>query len=180
MTDGPEETEAATTLFAAPDIEVTDRPGGIRLLSSRTPLGEHTSSVGEWLEQWSRAAPDRPLIAERGGVDEEWRMLSYSAAWETARAIGQGLLDRGLGPDRPLVALSGPSIAHAQLMLAAHVVGVPFVPVSVAYSLIADDLTRVLHIIDQCDPGLVFVDQSAPFARVLDAIPGRSVVSGDG
>jgi len=167
-------------LFASPDVEVTERSGSIRILSSRTPLGEHVSSVAEWLKQWAQAAPDQPLVAERAKDDNAWEMLSYATAWSTGRSIGQSLLDRGLGPDRPLVVLSGPSIAHAQLMLAAHIVGVPFVPVSVAYSLIAQDPARVLHIVDQCDPGLVFVEQSAPFAQVLDAIPGRDIVSGDG
>ncbi len=167
-----------STLFAAPDIEVTERPDGVRLLSSRTPLGEHATSVGEWLKEWAQTAPDRTLVAERDG--EAWAPLSYGEAWLTARSIGQALLDRGLGPDRPLVVLSGPSIAHAQLMLAAHLVGVPFVPVSVAYSLVVEDPTRVLHIVDQCDAGLVFVEQSEPFARVLEAITGREVCSGDG
>lgn len=170
--------ESAGSLFAAPDIEVIERPDGVRLLSSRTPLGEYASSVGEWLQKWASAAPDRTFVAERDG--EAWTPLSYSDAWSTARSIGQALFDRGLGPDRPLVVLSGPSIAHAQLMLAAHLVGVPFVPVSVAYSLVVQDPTRVLHIVNQSDAGLVFVEQSAPFARVLDALSDREIASGDG
>lgn len=173
--------EAASTdaLFARPDVEMIERLGGERLLSSRIPLGAHGSSVGEWLQQWAQAAPDRTLVGERD-AEGTWATLSYEQAWSTARSIGQGLIDRGLGPDRPLVVLSGPSIAHAQLMLAAHVVGVPFVPVSVAYSLIAEDPSRVLHIVDQCNAGLVFVEQGEPFSRVLDALSGRAVASGDG
>jgi hypothetical protein len=36
-----------------------------------------------------------------------------------AAAIGQGLLDRGLGPDRPLLILSGNSVDHLLLELGA-------------------------------------------------------------
>lgn len=36
------------------------------------------------------------------------------------------------------------------------------------------------HIIDQTDPGVVFVEHSGPFARVLDHLEGRAVISGDG
>ncbi len=169
----------AEALFAQPDIKVTERPDGVRLLSSREPLGEHAQSVGEWLRDWAAIAPDRPFIAERTN-GSAWSSLSYGDLWTSARSIGQGLLDHGLGADRPLVILSGPSIAHAQLMLAAHIVGVPVVAISVAYSLVAQDFSRVRHIIDQCDSALIFVENSEPFSKVLSEITDRTIASGDG
>ncbi|MDH3294040.1 MAG: AMP-binding protein, partial [Acidimicrobiia bacterium] len=44
----------------------------------------------------------------------------------------------------------------------------------------AQDLSRVTHIIDETDPGLVFAEQGEPFRRVLQNIADRTVVTGDG
>ncbi len=169
-------------LFAAPDIERTDRDDGSVLLSSRDPLGAYPPSVGHWLCRWATDAPDRVFLAERPGGDPSrpWDTLAYGVAYDRARALGQALLDAGLGPHRPLVVLSAPSLAHGSLMMASYLVGVPIVSVSVAYSLVATELATVHHIVGQCDPGMVFAECSAPFARVLEELDGRHIVTGDG
>ena len=53
------------------------------------------------------------------------------------RPSRSALLDRGLGPDTPVMVLSGNSIAHAVMMLGAMKARVPVAPVSVAYSLMS-------------------------------------------
>jgi len=171
-----------TGIFSPPDIEMTRRDDGSIVLASRAPLADHPRSVGVWLERWANERPDGVFLAERpdGDHTRPWNTITYRAMWDSARALGQALLDGDLGPDRPLAILSGPSIAHGQLKLAGYLVGVPVVSVSVAYSLQAQDLGKVNHILSQCDPGLVFVERSAPFSRVLDANPDRPVISGDG
>jgi feruloyl-CoA synthase len=65
-------------------------------------------------------------------------------------------------------------------MLACHLVGVPIVPISVAYSLIAHDPAKVRHIIDQTRPGVVFAETGAGFDRVLGMLGDGHVVTGDG
>jgi len=120
--------------FAAPDAELRAAPEGGWLLSSRTTLGDHEHSVGEMLRGWAGVDGERLLIAERDAAGE-WRRVTYGEARRTADSIAQALLDRGLGPERPVLVLSGNSVDHALLMLACFTAGVPIVPVSAAYSL---------------------------------------------
>src|SRR5690606_18709586 len=78
--------------------------------------------------------------------------------------------------ERPLLLLSGNSIAHALMTLAAMHVGVPAVPISVAYSLVSRDFSKLRRIVACVTPGVVFVEQREPFAAALaaaglDALP---------
>jgi feruloyl-CoA synthase len=85
------------------------------------------------------------------------------------RTLAQGLLGRGLSAERPVVILSGNSIAHALLGLAAVYVGVPYAPISTAYSLISSDHAKLKHIVGLLTPGLVFADDGAAFAAAIAA-----------
>ncbi len=169
-------------IFASPDVERVNRADGSVLLRSRVPLRDVEPTVGSWLLARAAETPDRVFLAERPGGDlaEPWSTATYGQTYQVARRLGQSLLDRGLGPGRPLAVLSGASIRHGQLMLACHLVGVPIVPISTAYSLIADDLAKVRHIINQTRPGAVFAETSAGFDRVLRTLDDGQVVTGDG
>ena len=97
------------------------------------------------------------------------------------RCLGQALVDRGLTADRPLAILSGNSVEHLLLALAAQHVGVPYAPISPAYSLVSTDFTALKQVIALLSPGLVFVSDRARFARALDAAlaPDVEVVHAD-
>ena len=88
--------------------------------------------AGRPLAGWAAAAPDRPLLAERPAPGAPWRRITYAEAFAAIRAIGQGLLDRGLDAGTPVAVLSGNSIDHALLGLGAMHVGVPWAAVSPA------------------------------------------------
>ena len=121
--------------------EITARGDGSWLIRAREPIAPYDRAYTEMLARWAQATPERCFLAKRvGGGD--WTRLSYSAAFAAARAIGQALLDRGLGPDRPVMILSGNDLEHALLGLGAMHVGIPFMPVSPAYSLLAPDAAR--------------------------------------
>ena len=75
------------------------------------------------------------------------------------RCLGQALLDRGLSAERPLAILSGNSVEHLLLALAAQHVGVPYAPVSPAYSLVSTDFGALKHVLALLTPGLVFVSE---------------------
>jgi feruloyl-CoA synthase len=170
--------------MAAPAVEVNRRPDGTMVLRSPTPLPAYPRQLGVWLRQWAEATPDRVFLAERdagpaapersrSGFAEArggWRTLSYGEARRQADAVAQALLDRGLGPDRPVVLLSGNSIDHAVLTLGAMQAGIPAVPVSPAYSLMSRDFAKVHHIVGLVRPGLVYVEDGGPFANVLNAL----------
>ena len=83
----------------------------------------------------------------------------------TADAIGQALLDRGLGPGRPLLVLSGNGVDHLLVTLGAMTAGIPVAPVSVAYSLQSHDHARIRAITAMIRPGAVFADDAERFGR---------------
>src|SRR6185312_5223566 len=115
--------------IAQPRAEFERRPDGSLLVTNPEPLGPYPSRMGAYLEHWSRAAPDRTMVAERA-PDGLWRSLSYAEAMRQVRAIAQALLARGLSADRPVMILSDNSIAHLLMGLACLYAGVPYSPVS--------------------------------------------------
>src|SRR5918995_1750146 len=110
-------------LYAEPAIKLTPLPDGGSLLESRLPLAPFERSVGQMLRRWAEREPDRLLIAERDR-SSAWRRVTYGEARAAADSIAQALLDRGLGPERPLMVLSGNSVDHALLMLGCFTAGV--------------------------------------------------------
>ena len=118
-----------------------DREDGSILLSSRVPLGRVVENTGCWLHRWADEAPDRVFIAERSG--EGWRELRYRELLQQVRAVAASLLGRGLQAEKPICIISGNSVDHAVLTLAAQYVGVPVVPLAEQYSLVPDAYPRL-------------------------------------
>jgi len=124
--------------------------------------------------------PARVFLQERHG--DGWRKLTYAQARDTVDALAAALLARGLSAERPVMILSGNAIDHALLMLAGYTAGVPVAPISVAYSLQSQDFAKLKHIAELLTPGLIYVADTAPFAKALAAIGGSAeiVASRDG
>ncbi len=137
-------------------------------LSAREPLGDYPARLSDRLLSGAQAHPDR-LLAARRGDDGRWIGISYAQMLERSRAIGQGLVDLGLSAARPLAVLSGNDLEHLQLMFAAMLAGVPYAPISPAYSLVSTDYGKLRHTLGVLRPGAVFVAERAGFARALDA-----------
>ncbi|MBV8762488.1 MAG: feruloyl-CoA synthase [Deltaproteobacteria bacterium] len=135
----------------------------------RSPMPEPSSArcVGDWLVRWATEAPQRTFLAER--ADGDWRRVSYGEALAQVRGLAQALLDAGLGPTAPVAVLSGNSIAHALLALAAMHVGVPVAPVSPAYSLASADHGKLRALIAMLAPGAVWAEGAA-FDRAFAAL----------
>ena len=79
--------------------------GGTWRLRSVVPLGPYPPTVLASLRRWAAADPEYPLIAERD-AQGRWRTRSYGDLAAAAQAVGQGLLDLGLGPGAPLAAMT--------------------------------------------------------------------------
>ena len=152
--------------FGPVDVEQVTRPDGSVLLRSRFELGPYPRVLTERLVHWAAVAPDRAFLARRdeGG---RWRTLTYGQALSRVERIAQGLLDRGLGPERPIAILSENSLEHGLLALAALHVGVPFAPISPAYSLLSADFGRLSHVIRRLTPGLVLVSDGPSYQRAV-------------
>jgi feruloyl-CoA synthase len=158
-----------------PAIDVTRKPDGTIYVRSRYPLGPTHRSIAHLLEDKAAAHPTRKFIAERtpepGGKLGQWRFITYGEANARASAVAQALLDRGLGPDTPLMVLSGNSILHAVMMLGAMKARVPVAPVSVAYSLMSGDHSKLRHVFETAKPRMIFAEQGPMYARALAALP---------
>jgi feruloyl-CoA synthase len=144
--------------------------GSIRLAAPE-PLGAYPVKLTERLEDWAARTPDRVLLAQRDATGG-WRTLSYSGALQRARRVGAALLQRNLSAERPLMVLSGNDLEHAVLQLGALYVGIPYAPVSPAYSLLSSDLAKLRSIMELLTPGAVFAADRQAFARALQIIPG--------
>ncbi|RVU36424.1 feruloyl-CoA synthetase [Hwanghaeella grinnelliae] len=146
-----------------------NRADGSILLRSSVPLGPVARNVGEWLDHWATAAPDRTFIAERNAADPDagWREVGYAEMRHAVRAVAAALLERGLGPDKPVLILSGNGVDHAILALAGHYVGIPVVPLADQYSLIPGAHDRLRYAARKVHPGLVFADDAAAFGEAL-------------
>jgi feruloyl-CoA synthase len=152
------------------EARVERRSDGSVVYELKEPLGAYPKRLTERLEHWAKVAPDRGFLARRTPDGESWEYLTYRQAFDGARALGQALLDRGLSPSRPLMILSDRSFEHALLALAALHVGVPYVPVTPAYSLLSDDFSKLRHLASLCTPGLVFADDGAQYGRALRTV----------
>ncbi len=159
----------------APDISVEKKPDGTVYIRSNHLPGQMPRSIAHLLETKAAAHPERNFIGERtplpGGKTGDWRYITYGEANARADAIGQALLTRGLGPDAPLMILSGNSIIHATMMLGAMKARVPVAPVSVAYSLMSGDHSKLKHVFETTKPKMVFAEQGPVYARALGALP---------
>ena len=160
--------------FGSQEVHAERRADGAILLRARQALDAHPRHLLERLRFWAERAPDRVLFAQRG-VSGHWKSISYSEALERARAIGQYLLGKDLSAERPLVVLSGNDLEHALLHLGAMYVGVPYAPVSPAYSLLSTDFAKLRFIRDLLTPGLVFAN-GAQYRPALEVFKGVEIL----
>ena len=156
------------------DIHVERRADGTLILRSPQPLGPYPKKLTERLEYWAKHAPDRAFMAQRD-ASGGWRTVTYAQALASACAIGQALLKHNLSAERPIVVLSGNDIEHALIGLAAIYIGVPYAPISPAYSLVSQDFARLRAIFDLITPGLVFAADGQLFARAIETIVPKDV-----
>jgi feruloyl-CoA synthase len=155
--------------FASPDIEMERRGDGSIVLSSRQALSEWEPSITAVLTKRAAEHADRPLAAQRDAADR-WVTLTYGEAARKADALAVAFRSLGLGPEKPLMIVSGNSLEHLLVSLGAYAAGVPVMPISVAYSLMSADHARIKAIASLTEPGLVFADDAGAFAAALDAL----------
>jgi feruloyl-CoA synthase len=154
------------------------REDGSVILRPLRDLAAVPRTLIESLEHWANVAADRVLVARRD-ADGAWREVTYGQMRERVRRVADGLSTRALSAERPIVILSGNSIEHLTLALAAMWTGIPYCPVSPAYSQVSGDLERLRFVIDLLTPGLVAAFDTPRFARALDRIDRDVEVIGD-
>jgi feruloyl-CoA synthase len=170
MTPPPPAPSRRVVRVLAPDTIITRDEAGVIHARSPHALGPYPATITERLDHWAAHAPDRTFLAARG-ADGQWQRLTYRAAHEHVRRAGEALVQRGLSVDRPVLILSGNSLAHAVLALASMYVGVPYAPIAPSYSLVSRDHRMLGIIFSVMAPGLVFAEDGPKFARALASLP---------
>jgi len=154
---------------------IEHRADGSTLLRSTEALGAYPARLTDHLVRWAHEAPDRTFVARRDAAGQ-WQPITYAQMLERAQRVGQALLDAGLSVERPLAILSENSLEHLTLAMGALWAGVPFVPVSPAYSLLSNDHAKLKHILGTVTPGLVFASDPAFGKAIAAAVPADVAV----
>jgi feruloyl-CoA synthase len=167
--------------FGNPAVSIDRRDDGAIYLRPKIPLGEYPARLTDRLHHWAKAEPNRVFMAERD-AGPGWRQITYAQLLHMSRRIASALLSRGLSAEKPIVVLSGNSIDHALIAFGALYAGVPFCPVSPAYSLVSKDFGKLAFLMKLLTPGLVFADDAGKFAAALSAnVPaGTEIVASHG
>ena len=168
-----------TSNFKPHDVSSEQRSDGTLLLRSNAEMGDVVDTSADWLHRWSDDAPERIFLAERSGAG--WREETYQSTLQKVRAIAASLLARGMGPDTPILIMSGNGVDHGLLTLAAHYVGVPTAPIAEQYALIPAARERLEHAISLVKPHMVYVVDADKFAHAIkiDALSGVEIVASD-
>lgn len=166
--------------FVETRVEVERRPDGSVVLENPHPMGEPAANVLEPLRKWAAEAPDRVWLAKRrpagaGQTFGDWETVTYAQAWDRVRRIAQALIDRGVGPGRPLMILSGNSLEHALMTYGAILTGAPAVPVSPSYSLISSDYAKLRYCFELIEPAAIFMQDGAMFEPALGALDAEDL-----
>ena len=153
--------------FGPVEVVAERRADGAVLLRSPHALEAWPDRITERLDHWAATAPGRVFLAERAG--EGWRTVTYAEARALARRLASALIARGLSAERPLAVLSGNDVEQALLQLGALYAGVPYAPISPAYSLMSTDHAKLRQVLALLTPGLVYATDGAPFGKAIAA-----------
>ncbi|MFZ2825353.1 feruloyl-CoA synthase [Hydrogenophaga sp.] len=165
--------------FGVTRATVRDGEAGVHYLRADQELGPYPERLTDRLVHWAQARPDQTLFARRmknaDGSSGDWQHITFAQALDAARRIGQGLLDRGLSAEKPVLILSENDLEHALLALGCIYAGIAYCPTSPAYSLVSQDFDKLKHVVKTLTPGLVFASDALRYSRAMLATLGDDV-----
>lgn len=165
--------------FGVTRAVLRDGETGVHYLRADNALPPYPERLTDRLVHWAQVRPDQTLFARRvknaDGSSGDWRHITFAQALDAARRIGQGLLNRGLSAERPVLILSENDLEHALLALGCLYAGVAYCPTSPPYSLISQDFDKLHHVVKTLTPGLVFASDANRYARAMLATLGNDV-----
>ena len=144
------------------------RPDGSVVLRSTEALLPFPDRLTDRLAHWAAHTPDRVFVARRG-PDGAWITITYAQMLDRVQRLGQALATRGLSAERPIAILSDNDLEHLTLALAAQWIGVPYAPISPAYSTVSQDGAKLRQILATLQPGLVFASDGGAYGRAIAA-----------
>ena len=159
-----------TGLALAPCAVHSKKIGDSWILTSPEPLRDPPATLGNMFRAAAEKAPSRDFLIERRGDD--LRRVTYAEALAHAEGTAAWLLAEG---HTSVVALSGNSVDHALVMLGCFLAGVPFVPVSPAYTTMSKDFAKLQIVLAKVRPSALFAE--TPSWRGID-VAQRSTGAG--
>ena len=165
--------------FGVTRATLRDGDTGVHYLRADQELGPYPERLTDRLVHWAKERPDQTLFARRvknaDGSSGDWKHITFAQALDAARRIGQGLLNRGLSAEKPVLILSENDLEHALLALGCIYAGIAYCPTSPAYSLISQDFDKLKHVVKTLTPGLVFASDALRYSRAMLATLGDDV-----
>ena len=167
--------------FGVTRVDIRKGSEGVEYMNAAVALEPFAERMADRLFFWAQETPDRILFARRlnkfDGVSGDWSTLTFAQALKTARQIAQGLINRQLSDERPVLILSENDLEHALISLGCMVAGVPYCSASPAYSTVSQDFEKLKHIVRTLTPGLVFAANSSKYAiAIKSAVPKETEV----
>ncbi|MGR3660722.1 MAG: feruloyl-CoA synthase [Paracoccaceae bacterium] len=159
----------------SPQIDWEEKPDGSIRVWRNDVLEPYPDHMSERIFHWAKEAPDRIWMAERN-KNGGWEEVTYQKLASMIQSVAQALIDLEISAERPVMILSGNSLKHAVLVLAAQHIGIPTAAISTGYSLASDDFGKLEAIGKQILPGLVFVEQAKPFKNAIAALADKDTV----
>ena len=179
MSQNPTMAKYRPLTFGVTRATLRDGAQGTHYLSADQDLPPFPERITDRLVHWARTRPDQTVFARRtknaDGSTGDWRHITFAQALDAARRIGQGLLNRGLSTERPVLILSENDLEHALLSLGCVYAGIAYCPTSPAYSLVSQDFDKLHHVVKTLTPGLVFASDASRYSRAMLATLGDGV-----
>ena len=179
MSHNPTMAKYRPLTFGVTRATLRDGAPGTHYLSADQDLPPFPERITDRLVHWANTRPDQTLFARRtknaDGSTGDWRHITFAQALDAARRIGQGLLNRGLSTQCPVLILSENDLEHALLSLGCIYAGIAYCPTSPAYSLVSQDFDKLHHVVKTLTPGLVFASDASRYSRAMLATLGDGV-----
>jgi len=156
--------------FWSPELDERRTADGTVYLRPLGELPEYHKRVTKPLFDGEKAYGERVFLADRVPGQEAWRTVTYAEMAEQVRRVASWLLRQNLSADRPLLILSGNSIEHATMALAAIHIGIAHASIAPNYALMGGDYARLHDVVDGVTPGMIFADDGAAYMPAAKAV----------
>ncbi|MCJ8507053.1 feruloyl-CoA synthase [Rhizobium lemnae] len=165
---------AVATKETSPRIIMETQADGSIIVRQEGAIPAYPRCITERFMAWAQTHPDQVWMGQRNGTDG-WQTLSYAEGRRAIEAVASLLVERGISVERPLLILSGNSIPHAVMALGAQHAGIPSAALAPAYALSGEDRSKLISVVEQLTPGMVFADHAERYLPAISAVLGPDV-----
>ena len=142
-----------------PELKITEVSKDCRTIQNKIPLKTYPNNLCEWLHLNAQIDPEKPFLMERNGSDG-WNKVTWKQTLSLVNRISNNLLKIIKDTTKPVALLSENCTKMALVQLAAMQVGIPVVPISLAYSVRSKTGSLVKHILDVSDAKILIMSNA--------------------